>query len=422
MRLKGLVIALLALLVAYVVGGNFYLRRQVERSFYSRLARWEEKVKEGLPPGQEIEVDVKEIKPSFTLLPFFSPFQSFVIHGVRCTFPEGELSLERIAGTARTSLGKVEDIQLAAVEGLEARSGNGTLGFAMKGLVFTPMLDLNSFLGPVKGGKKVVGGRAEGISLNFVDKRGGKVDLAVGEVSFREDLDMRREGGVLSEEPLKASFLFKKMTVGYQSVGKDRGAGEALFRYMKVDTSLKRNDDSYDFKEGMNTELSRLKLLPGSKDKRKMNPEKILPLKGDFRIELAGMSQGLVDSLFGLLQSYQSQNLDQQQKLALMLQFLQRALPPFMASTFKGYARLNFPQDSSISFHFQERIVNMISARRSGNPLWMTVKVRGKDRLFSLLTQAGFKDEAMEKFFSGFVCDGEVCVKRVPLGKGRHKF
>jgi len=54
-------------------------------------------------------------------------------------------------------------------------------------------------------------------------------------------------------------------------------------------------------------------------------------------------------------------------------------------------------------------------------PLWITVRVKKKDQLLDLFSRAGIKDKEMEEFFSGFGCQGEVCEKKIPLGRGRHK-
>ncbi len=421
MKIKGLVLAGVILLAAYVVGGNLYLRVQMKKTFDSQLSRWERKVEHSAPPGKGIKVEVEDVKPSFTLLPFISPSQSFVVRGIRCSFPRGELSLNRLTGTVSTSWGRIEGIRLKAMENLEARSLDGDLDFSVKRVVFTPVLDLSRLLGRVEDTRETMGGRAEKISLSFIDKRGGEMDLAIQEATFREEVNMGREGGSLPGKPLKSKLFLKGMTVDYRAVGGGRGTGEAYFNYVGVHTGLEKDRSSafYVFSEEVDTELSRLKLAHSGE--RKINPQKLLPLKASFKMELSHLSEGLVSSFMGLLRAYRDQDLDQEQRLAATLQFFQKALPAFMVSTLRGNALLSFPQDSSISFHFRERIMDMMGARRSGNPLWVTVKVRGKKRLLSLLTKAGFKDEALEKFFSGFVCDKGVCEKRIPLGRGPHK-
>ena len=421
MKIKGLVLAMVVLLAAYVVGGNLYLKVRVKKTLDSQLSQWERKVERSALPGKGIRVEVEDVKPSFTLLPFISPSQSFVVRGIRCSFPRGELSLDRLTGTVSTSWGRVKGIRLKAMENLEARSLDGDLDFSVKRVVFTPVLDLTRFLGGMEDTGRTVGGRAEKISLSFIDKRGGEMDLAIQEATFKEEVDMGREGDTLPEKPLKSRLFLKGMTVDYRAVGGGKGTGEAHFSYVGVHTGLEKDQPSafYVFREEIDTELSRLNLAHSGKGK--INPQVLLPLKASFKMELSHLSEGLVSSFMGLLKAYRDQDLDQEQRLAATLQFFQKALPAFMVSTLRGDALLSFPQDSSISFHFRERIMDMMGAIRSGNPLWVTVRVRGKKRLLSLLTRAGFKDEALEKFFSGFVCDKGVCEKRIPLGRGSHK-
>ncbi len=421
MKLKGLVLAVVVFLVAYVVGGNIYLRVQVKKGFYQGLSKWEEKVNREVPPGHRIKIDVKNVEPSFTLLPFLSPSTSFLVKGIRCSLPRGEVSLRKLVGVARVSLGKVKGIMLTAVEGLEARSEDGSLEVAFKRLVFSPNLDLSRVLGLVKEVQKEIGGKLEGVSMSFIDKKGGEMDLAVREIAFREEVDLGKNGD-LPPVPLMARSLLKEMTLSYHAVGGGKGTGEAYFDQVAVDTGLKRDrgSEAYTFWEEVKAVLSKLKLV-SSREGNEKAFDKLLPLKGDFRLELANLSHELVASVLELLRAYRGQSLDEQQRLTLMLQFLQKVLPPLMTSTLKGDACLEFPQDASVSFHFQQRILEIMHARRSGNPLWMTVEVKGRDRLLALLSQGGLKDEGVEKFFSGLTCKGDVCEKKIPLGKGRHK-
>jgi hypothetical protein len=114
MKLRSLLLAGVILLVAYIGGGNLYLRVQVKKIVNSRLAQWEEKTNRGLSPGEKIKVEVEDIKPSFTPLPFLTPYQSFVVRGIRCSFPGGVLSVDKLVGTARTSSGGVEGIKISA--------------------------------------------------------------------------------------------------------------------------------------------------------------------------------------------------------------------------------------------------------------------------------------------------------------------
>ena len=161
MRLRGFVLAILVLLVAFVVGGNLYLRSQVKKNFYSQVSRWEEQVNRGVPPEQSVEVKVEAITPSFSLLPFFSPSNSFVVKGVHLASPRGEVTLRRLVGTAAARIGRVESIKLAVLEGLEARDKEGVLEVGVRRITFSPAVDIRSFFGWVSEPTKEVGGRLE---------------------------------------------------------------------------------------------------------------------------------------------------------------------------------------------------------------------------------------------------------------------
>jgi len=424
MRLRGLVLAILVLLVAFVVGGNLYLRSQIKKTFFSQVSQWEERVNRGLPPGQRIKVKVEAISLSFSPLLFLSPSNSFVIKGVLFTSPRGEVKLRRLVGTALTKVGKVESVKLAALEGLEAKDREGMLEVGVRRIVFSPAMDIGSFLGWMKAPTREVGGHLEGLTASVMNKKGGEVDVSVKEASFKQRVALGEMGEVPPGEPFRAHTVLKSVAVAYRELGDEKGKGKAVFDYMSVESGLSRGegDTTYTFWEDLKTQLSRLEVPHPKKAKKKVAPGKLLPLQGEFQFRLANLSEELVFSTIDLMRSLRNEALSQQQRLAMFIQFLQKNLPPFMEAVVEGEAQLTFPLKASLSAEFQSGMVQLLGMKRNGNPLWITVKVKGKDKLLSLLSQAGIEDQAVEEFFDGLECQENLCRKKIPLGGARHRF
>ncbi|RLD99919.1 MAG: hypothetical protein DRI92_01155 [Aquificota bacterium] len=424
MRLRGLVLVILVLLVVFVVGGNLYLRSQVKKTFYSQVSRWEEQVNRGFPPEQRVEVKVEAITPSFSLLPFFSPSNSFVIKGLHLVSPRGEVTLRRLVGTAVARIGRVESIKLAVLEGLEARDKEGVLEVGVRRITFSPAVDIRSFFGWVSEPTKEVGGRLEGLTASFMGEKGGEVDVSVREASFKQKMALGKREEVPPGEPFRAHTVLKSVAVAYRELGDEKCKGKAVFDYMSVESGLSRGegDTTYTFWEDLKTQLSRLEVPPPKKAKKKVAPGKLLPLQGEFQFRLANLSEELVSSTIDLMRSLRNEALSQQQRLAMFIQFLQKNLPPFMEAVVEGEAQLTFPLKASVSAEFQSGVVQLLSMKRNGNPLWITVKVKGKNKLLSLLSQAGIKDQAVEEFFAGLECQEDLCRKKIPLGGAHHRF
>ncbi len=419
MGFRKLVLGFVILFLAYVVGGNIYLRVRVEKDLQVALSQWETRMNARALPEQRVRVRVSRISPSFTLLPFFSPSQSFVVTGVKVTASNGELSVSRLVGSAAVSPGGIKKLKLTALEGLDVRGKDGAMEFSVKKLVFTPPLDLGWITGMARETRKKVGGKGEDIYLSALDKKGGEMEVRLKGISFKEVVDMGKKGELPPQAPFRVSSMLRALEITYKAPGEGM---EAFMDFVKMDGGLVRDQDSYTYtlREKVDTELSRLKLTtpPG---KKKINPGVLLPVKGNLELELSGMSEELVTAFLDLMRTYQKTPLDDRQRMAVMLQFLGRALPPLMSSHLKARAGLSFPGHSGISCKFSSRIMEILKARRSGNPLWITVRVKKKDQLLDLFSRAGIKDKGMEEFFSGFVCRGEVCEKKIPLGRGRHK-
>ncbi len=423
MRLRSLVLVFLALLVACVVVGNLYVRSQIKKTFFSQVSQWEERVNRGLPPGQRVKVKVKALDLSFSPLPFLSPSNSFVIRGVLFTSARGEVRLRRLVGTALTKVGKVESIKLAALEGLEAKGRKGMLEVEVKRVVFSPAMDIGSFLGWMKAPTREVGGHLESLTATIMDKKGGEVDVSVEEASFKQKVALGKMGEVPPGEPFRAHTVLKSVAVAYRELGDEKGKGKAVFSHISVEYGLSRGggDTTYTFWEDLKAQLSHLKMVSPKKRKGEVAPGKLLPLQGEFQLKLTNLSEGLVSSILDLMRSLRDNSLPQQQRLAMFIQFLQKNLAPFMEAIVKGKARLTFPQKSSISAEFQSGVVQLFSMKRTGNPLWVTIRVRGKDGLLSLLSQAGLKDQGVEHFFASLECQRDLCQRRIPLG-GARKF
>ena len=425
MRLRSLVSAVLAFLVVFVVGGNLYLRVQVKKTFDQQLSQWQERVNKGLPPGREVKVEVKGVSSSFTPMPFLYPSNPFEVVGLRVLSAKGEVTLKRLAGTAETSLGRVKGIRVTALEGLEGRYGEGVLTMGVRRVLFNPPLDVGRFFGWVKAPIREAGGRMEGLTLSFINKKGGELEISVKEATFKQNVNLGMRGEAPPAQPFKAQTTLKGTTVSFRELGDEKGVGEAFLDRVDLGYGLSRGkkETTYTFREEMKAKLSRLRLVLPPKDRnRNVTPEKLLPLKGGFKLELANLSEDLVASALELLETMQTQSLPQDQRISLVIQFLQRGLPSLMAALVQGEARLNFPQGSSFSARFRAGVMQLLTLKRGGNPVWVLLKVKNRDGLLALLSQSGIRDEKIRGFLAGLECRGDVCEKRVPIGGGGQRF
>lgn len=415
MRLRTILLFIVVLVAAYIVGGNLYIRHQVKGSFYARLSQFETKANEALEPGQEMKITVGDVKPAFTFLPLLSPSNPFVLKDIHCAFPKGELLIHRLAGTAWMKGGVVRSLKVSTIENIDVKGKVGTFEARVERLSFSPGVDVAFILGLGRpSAKKDVNGRLEKAKLSFHSPKGGGIDLSLKEMTFHQKASLARgsQKTTLADVPLQARYAIKDLLLAYKrKKASVVNRGELLFDVIHMDTGLKREKRDYVFYENWGLRLAQFKVWPMQEG---VIPGKLLPVKGVLSLRLSRIPPDLVSAFLDTMDAIQKRGLSKEEKLGVILGFIQRAIFQLRGGLVEGKVGVEFSKDARLSLSMEKTPVPQLLSR--GLPRIRLV-VGNIERLKALLIGAGFPAEKLDKAFEGMECRGRVCEKWLTLAR-----
>lgn len=413
MKVRTILLFIVVLVAAYIVGGNLYIRHQVKGTFYARLSQFESKANEALEPGKEMKITVGDVKPAFTFLPLLSPSNPFVLKDIHCAFPKGDLIAHRLAGTAWVKGGRVRSLKVTTIENIGVKGKVGTFEARVERVSFSPSVDVASLLGVGGLSVKDVDGRLEKAKLSFHSPKGDGIDLSLKEMTFHQKASLAREGQkvALADVPLQSRYAIKDFLLAYKrKKASVVNRGELLFDVIQMDTGLKREKGDYVFYENWGLRLAQFKVWPMQEG---MIPGKLLPAKGVLSLRLSRIPPDLVSAFLDTMDAIQKRGLSKEEKLGLILGFIQKAIFQLQGGLVEGKVGVEFPKDARLSLTMEKTPVAQLLAR-NGLPKIRLV-VGNRERLKALLTGAGFPEEKLEKAFEGMECRGRMCEKWLTL-------
>jgi len=415
MKVRTILLFIVVLVAAYVVGGNLYIRHQVKGAFYARLSQFEARANEALEPGKEMKITVGDVKPAFTFLPLLSPSNPFVLKDIHCAFPKGDLLVHRLVGTAWVKGGRVRSLKVTTIENIDVKGKVGTFEARAERVSFSPSVDVASLLGVGGLSVKDVDGRLEKAKLSFHSPKGDGINLSLKEMTFHQKASLAREGQkvALADVPFQSRYAIKGFLLAYKrKKASVANRGELLFDVIQMDTGLKREKGGYVFYENWGLRLAQLKVQPMQKG---MIPGKLLPVKGVLSLRLSRIPPDLVSAFLDAMDAIQKRGLSKEEKLGLILGFIQKAIFQLQGGLVEGKVGVGFPKDARLSLTMEKTPVAQLLARK-GLPKIRLV-VGNREQLKALLTGAGFPKEKLEKAFEGMECQGRVCEKWLTLAR-----